>query len=695
MRARKVVEGLGGLLIGALVFSGCDGGGGGGGALLLASAPGPTSSAGGTSASGGAPTQGSSGGSTSLASTSALSIDSITSQLAQVGQTLVVDLDATGATGPLNFVLTYDTVVDGVVGSGTNITALTGFTLDAATGVLSCTPSSGQIGVIEVLATVSDGSQVATFVFNLTISDNSWTVSPVPNLRVPVGVDPSLDFSLLPGLGDLTPSGGPVIYTLVYDNVADGLVVSGTAITDLLGATLSPSTGVLSWTPQGSQANTYECLLSATDGLTVSTYVFTLEVFVDLPPELALLGPYETSPGVPFLLDLRDTHSGNDNDRNGQALTYTIRYDTTLDGSVLAGAAPITSLGASFNSSTGVVSWTPEVSDAGSYELSISASDGTSSDVEIVHLHVRDGVTTYALLGGFDAGFSALDTQQEAPLIADLVPPGANLPRTLGYFAAASFKERIFLIGGSSDAAAQDASSRDVYSSEEGRIWTRHQNALPSGRSMTDVVVFDDGGGAKLFLFGGQYWNGVTHLRLDEVLVSSDGVNWSLHPTRLPEALSGVSATVFNGKVWLVGGRDGLTASPKVYSFDGNTFTGSSDATVGDLPVGVDAGSLVVHRGKMILLGGQTTANVPLATIYTSANGSSWQLELSLLPVARSHGAAISDGQRVWFCGGFNGLNAQGERFYSSNGINFTTYGVDLTQATFAARLLGHARTPD
>jgi hypothetical protein len=75
-------------------------------------------------------------------------------------------------------------------------------------------------------------------------------------------------------------------------------------------------------------------------------------------------------------IDINDSITANDTTSDGRPITYTCVYDTTIDGSVIGGTACSTLPSSSFNSATGVFSWTPPTppnrTTYAPYELKIS-----------------------------------------------------------------------------------------------------------------------------------------------------------------------------------------------------------------------------------------------------------------------------------------------------------------------------------
>lgn len=148
------------------------------------------------------------------------------------------------------------------------------------------------------------------------------------------------------------------------------------------------STGVLNWTPDYTSDGDYEFQITGTaNSLSDSQLFFITVANTDRPPELDVITDqsniYENSPIT--TVDPSDIHTGNDTDRDGEAITYTCYYDNTSDSSV-ANVNLCSSLnGSSFNTSTGVFNWTPDYStnDIGpTWEFKITGTSNTASDSE-------------------------------------------------------------------------------------------------------------------------------------------------------------------------------------------------------------------------------------------------------------------------------------------------------------------------
>ncbi len=125
------------------------------------------------------------------------------------------------------------------------------------------------------------------------------------------------------------------------------------------GATFNTTTRTFSWTPSFAQAGSYNVTFTVSDGSLSATVTITITVTnTNRAPTL-------TSPGnksVNENANLTFTVSGSDPD--GEALTYSA-----------SGLPP----GATFNTSTRTFSWTPSYSQAGSYNVTFTVSDGSLS----------------------------------------------------------------------------------------------------------------------------------------------------------------------------------------------------------------------------------------------------------------------------------------------------------------------------
>src|SRR3989442_10306958 len=152
----------------------------------------------------------------------------------------------------------------------------------------------------------------------------------------------------------------------------------------------------LVWTPGFAAAGTYPNVkLAVTDGIETASRSFTLVVApVNQPPTLVVPADRTIREGDPLRLVLRAT------DPEGDALVFSSRF---LPG------------GSSLDRETGVFEWTPSFTQAGTYHVPFTVSDGlgsTSKTVTLTVLNVNgapvfDDLGTWEAQEGVNASFRA------------------------------------------------------------------------------------------------------------------------------------------------------------------------------------------------------------------------------------------------------------------------------------------------
>jgi len=182
-------------------------------------------------------------------------------------------------------------------------------------------------------------------------------------------------------------------------------------------------------------------------------------------------------------------------------------------------------------------------------------------------------------------------------MIWTLATPEAAFSPRIG-FGAAELAGRMWVIGGQGSGFSL---FNDSWSSSDGINWTQEkQHAAFSPRSYFSTVVFNDGGGDKMWVIGGIVSPAVTN----DVWSSTNGSDWV---RATPEAAfsprySPISY-VYDNKIWVVGGadEDDLSLNDVWYSSNGvNWFQATTEAVVPQR----EYGSGVVYDNKMWLMGG-------------------------------------------------------------------------------------------
>ncbi|MFA6216025.1 MAG: putative Ig domain-containing protein, partial [Candidatus Omnitrophota bacterium] len=284
-----------------------------------------------------------------------------------------------------------------------------GAVFNSSTGVFSWTPSYSQSGTYSgVRFTASDGI----------LSDYEDIVITVTNInRVPV----------LAAIGNKSVAENAALTFTVSASDADSDTLTYSASGLPTGATLNSSTGAFTWTPSYSQSGSYSVTFSVSDGNSGSdSEAITVTVTnVNQAPVLAAIG--------------------NKTVAENAALSFTVMASDADSDPVTLSASNLPS-GASFNTSTGVFSWTPSVSQSGMYAgVRFTSSDGTLTDFEDITITVtnanqapvlaaignktvNENVNLSFTVSGADADGDALTYS------ATGLPTGATLNSTTGAF---------------------------------------------------------------------------------------------------------------------------------------------------------------------------------------------------------------------------------------------------------------------
>jgi len=224
------------------------------------------------------------------------------------------------------------------------------------------TPASTQAGTYTVTFTVSDGTLTSSKTATITVTK--------PNV-VPV----------LAAIGNKSINENQALTFTISATDADGNPITYSATGLPSGATLTGPT--FSWTPSYSQAGSYSVTFTASDGPAQDSETATITVVnVDRPPVLAGIDGKSVNAGSPLSFTLSAT------DPDGDSLTYSV--GTLPSGASLTGQT---------------FAWTPTSSQAGSFTVTFTVSDGTLTDSKTATIAV-----------------ASVKTDQIAPVVARCAP---------------------------------------------------------------------------------------------------------------------------------------------------------------------------------------------------------------------------------------------------------------------------------
>lgn len=159
----------------------------------------------------------------------------------------------------------------------------------------------------------------------------------------------------------------------------------------------------------------------------------------------------------------------------------------------------------------------------------------------------------------------------------------SSLPRRF-FYRPFVFKDKIWIIGGEDKNTKYD----DIWNSSDGINWTKQKSSLPFGaRSGSQIVELGD----KLYLLNNDVWS------------STDGLSWELVTREIVkgEEIFGYTAVVFDQRIWLLGcNRNGQFSSEVLVSADGKNWEGR------DAPWSPRGGiAAAVFDGKIYMTGGK------------------------------------------------------------------------------------------
>lgn len=233
-------------------------------------------------------------------------------------------------------------------------TAPAGMTVSSG-GLVTWAPSAAQIGANAVTLIVSDGSLSTTQTFTVTAAANHPPA--ITSTPATTGTE-----------------GTAYTYTVVASD-SDGDAMTYTLLTPTAGMSLSPA-GVLTWTPNYTQAGTYSLTIRVSEARSLYTdHSFTITIAdTPRPPTISSTPPTSALIGQPYSYQVVATDPG------GLAITYSL--DTAPSGMTISG--------------TGLVSWTPTVS--GSYPVTIRTANVNYSSTQPYNLSVAAPPTVPTLI---------------------------------------------------------------------------------------------------------------------------------------------------------------------------------------------------------------------------------------------------------------------------------------------------------
>ncbi len=295
--------------------------------------------------------------------------------------------------------------------------------LTYSNGVLSGTPGNAEVGTHVVTLTATDvAGESVQEAFSITVLN----VNDAPTVQNEIGnwvIDEDSAFSM-------------TIPADVFADVdaGDSLTVSLTGVPAWL--TYDPATGVLSGTPGNADVGSYTLTLVADDGEATAEESFSITVANanDAPTREVEMADQVADEGSPVNFSLP---AGMFTDVDGDVLTLTA---SMADGTALPSWL-------SFDAANGTFSGTPGWDDAGTLNLTVTASDGSASASDTFALTVADVNTAPTVANPIapqtateDSEFSFTlpddvfaDAQRDSLVLTATLADGSPLPAWLAF----------------------------------------------------------------------------------------------------------------------------------------------------------------------------------------------------------------------------------------------------------------------
>ena len=182
---------------------------------------------------------------------------------------------------------------------------------------------------------------------------------------------------------------------------------------------------------------------------------------------------------------------------------------------------------------------------------------------------------------------------------------------------------------------------RGVWRSDDGSAWTRATASLPWGDRYGATPVFFRG---ELWALGGEE----NRVKMRDAFRSSDGVRWARATDPTWSARRWHSATVFNDKLWVIGGLGSAAMNDVWASADGVSWQRVMEHAPWPAR---SRHAAVVWRDRLCILGG-STGDRELTDVWCSRDGTAWtKLADRAWSPRMFPGVQVFDG-RLWVFGG-------------------------------------------
>ncbi|MDB5175475.1 MAG: hypothetical protein JWM81_333 [Candidatus Saccharibacteria bacterium] len=202
--------------------------------------------------------------------------------------------------------------------------------------------------------------------------------------------------------------------------------------------------------------------------------------------------------------------------------------------------------------------------------------------------------------------------------------------------------------------------------------WSTSTNALPLGTTNNTSVAYN----GYVYVIGGYTSGGISGTTYYAKLNSDGTVGaWNTSPSTLPQPVAAATSVLYNGYVYVIGGRDNTnnyinTVYYAKLNSDGTVGAWSTSAST--LPQVDATATSVTYNGYVYVMGGYaggTGGHYDLDAVYyakLNSDGSvgAWSTSSNVLPQAAHYATSISDNGYVYVMGGITFSGTQQDAVY-------------------------------
>ncbi len=255
-----------------------------------------------------------------------------------------------------------------------------------------------------------------------------------------------------------------------------------------------------------------------------------------------------------------------------------------------------------------------------------------------------------------------------------------TLPQNVRVNDIAVYNGYLYSVGGLDDSTNRFNSVSYAHINSDGTVgtWSTSGNTLPTTIQQSATFAYN----GYLYVIGG--YNGSAQSAIYYAPLSSDGSvgAWATNSTSLPSARQDTQPAVYNGRVYIIGGRQPSTAaSNSVFyaSINSDHTIGSWSTSSNSLPDVRTGASVVEANGYLYVMGGLVITS-PQTTVYqtqikSSGDTGAWTTSSSSLAAARNNAFGFTYNNYLYMTGGQN----------SSNNPASETYYAPVTAPTTSA----------